>query len=326
MKRQRTLDVLFPHIPATLEFKERLSTYDSAQLSAEVLTASMSNTEASKLLQDTLDSHAKPFGFGSFSCSVYDTAWVSCVSRNLNGSRHAVFPSSVAYVRESQCCDGSWPVSGSISDVILTTLAAMHALTVQKESIQAGLSHNEAFADNTLGNQLEKAAVFLRHTLQKWSVPETDSVGFEILIPAHLDLLSESGHSFDFRDKSYLYELRNQRLIHFLPSMLYGDQKTTLLHSLEAMVAYPGFDFDRIAHHKTGGSMMASPSSTAAYLMCCSAWDSEAEEYLRTVLVYGSGKGNGAVPSAFPTGTFELIWVSLRLQRLNIGTSHWTKY
>ncbi|KAF7904155.1 hypothetical protein EAF00_001489 [Botryotinia globosa] len=68
----------------------------------------------------------------------------------------------------------------------------------------------------------------------------------------------------------------------FHPEVLYRPTKTTLLHSLEAFIGK--IDFDRIVHHKIHGHFMASPSSTAAYLMNCSVWDQETEVYLRSAI------------------------------------------
>lgn len=68
-------------------------------------------------------------------------------------------------------------------------------------------------------------------------------------------------------------------------------------------------DFDKVAHHKVHGSMMASPSSTAAYLLNVSNWDDEAEAYLRQVIKSGAGRGSGGVPSAYPSMHFEYSWV-----------------
>ncbi|KAH8892550.1 hypothetical protein GQ53DRAFT_746074 [Thozetella sp. PMI_491] len=56
--------------------------------------------------------------------------------------------------------------------------------------------------------------------------------------------------------------------------------------------------------------MMASPSSTAAYLMHVTDWDDEVETYLKHVIQYGVGSNSGAVPSAFPSMFFEYTWVS----------------
>lgn len=54
---------------------------------------------------------------------------------------------------------------------------------------------------------------------------------------------------------------------------------------------------------------MASPASTAAYLIHASTWDEEAERYVRKVIVEGQGNGVGGVPSVFPTTIFEMTWV-----------------
>ena len=91
--------------------------------------------------------------------------------------------------------------------------------------------------------------------------------------------------------------------------MLYKQKQYTVLHSLEALVGK--IDFDKIAHHKVSSSMMASPSATAAYLMYSTKWDEESERYLESVILNGSGRGSGGVPSAFPTPIFELSWVRL---------------
>ncbi|KAL2015847.1 hypothetical protein VTK56DRAFT_4694 [Thermocarpiscus australiensis] len=84
----------------------------------------------------------------------------------------------------------------------------------------------------------------------------------------------------------------------------------TAVHSLEAFT--DKIDFDKVAHHKVNGSMMGSPSSTAAYLMNASHWDKEAEAYLRHVIKAGTGQGNGGLPSAYPFTYFEYTCFSLR--------------
>ncbi|KAI0883796.1 uncharacterized protein GGS22DRAFT_180426 [Annulohypoxylon maeteangense] len=55
--------------------------------------------------------------------------------------------------------------------------------------------------------------------------------------------------------------------------------------------------------------MMASPASTAAYLMNTSSWVDEAELYLRNVLHRPNNLGSGGVPCAWPTTIFEVSWV-----------------
>ncbi|KAF5855482.1 hypothetical protein ETB97_009117 [Aspergillus alliaceus] len=68
------------------------------------------------------------------------------------------------------------------------------------------------------------------------------------------------------------------------------------------------------------GSMLASPSATAAYLMHSPWWDNDSEDYIRNSIVAGAGKGSGLVASGYPTTVFEWAWVSVNLLRYDIET------
>ncbi|TGO15183.1 hypothetical protein BTUL_0043g00380 [Botrytis tulipae] len=138
------------------------------------------------------------------------------------------------------------------------------------------------FCGLDLGPRFTSATNRLMIQLQTWDVEKSDHVGFEILVPALLDMLEESNIKFEFTGRSALQSLRDIKMAKFHPEVLYRPTKTTLLHSLEAFIGK--IDFDRIVHHKTHGHFMASPSSTAAYLMNCSVWDQEAEVYLRSAI------------------------------------------
>ncbi|KAI9041321.1 terpenoid cyclases/Protein prenyltransferase [Aspergillus affinis] len=87
----------------------------------------------------------------------------------------------------------------------------------------------------------------------------------------------------EFPGHDALMALNRRKLARFTPQMLYMSRPTTLLHSLEAFTSR--IDFDRLAHHLSGGAMLNSPSSTAAYLIYRSDWDDEAEAYLRFVIL-----------------------------------------
>ena len=63
--------------------------------------------EATFLLRTLAKEFEQGHGVGSMSCSAYDTAWVSCVSKAAdNGSREWLLPSSFLPVVDSQHPDG----------------------------------------------------------------------------------------------------------------------------------------------------------------------------------------------------------------------------
>ena len=111
------------------------------------------------------------------------------------------------------------------------------------------------------------------------------------------------GLYIDFPGNELLQALDQQKLDKFEPESLYTSLKTTLLHSLEVFIGQT--DFDKVTHHLVFGSMIGSSSSTAAYLMNASSWNTNAEAYLHSV----SEHGNGRVPSAFPISVLEYSWV-----------------
>lgn len=247
------------------------------------------------------------YAYGSMSCATYDTAWVSMVAKSVNGTRQWLFPESFRFLVEHQESDGSWGRQASSIDKILNTAAALLSLLRHaKEPLQLVADIVQGW---DLERRIERATQSLQRHLAEWDVASTKHVGFEIIVPALLDLLAAEGIAFAFKARDELIRARATKLKHFdLGMLLYGKQTTTLLHSLEAFTGR--IDYDKVAHHKINGSFMASPSSTAAYLMGASSWDDEAEDYLRHVIRRGPGCGQGCVPSAYPSSNFEYSWVS----------------
>ena len=239
----------------------------------------------------------------SHTLAIYDTAWVSMVAKNIDGEDCWLFPKSFNFVLERQQENGGWESCSSDSDGLLNTLAAL--LAMKRHSKEVRMKEQQSNID--LKAPIARAVAYLDAKLQELDVHTNNQVGFEILIPAHLRLLEQEGILFDYPQKAVLEALKESKLKKFSPSSLYGNQKTTLLHSLEAFVGM--IDFDRVHHHSTFGSQLGSPSSTAAYLMNCTIWDSEAEAYLRNVICNGSGQGIGGVPSVYPSNIFEITWV-----------------
>ena len=237
------------------------------------------------------------------SSAIYDTAWVARVHKAEDDQRVWVFPECFSFILETQEKTGGWPCYSTMVDGILNTAASLLAI---HDRLQFRSQLSADLLDNLL-QRYEIGQTALLELLLNWDIASTDNVGFEILVPALLLELEQAGVYVSFPGKEDLLRIREMKLSKFKPDMLYDKGLSTALHSLEAFIGV--IDFDRVAHHKTSGSMMASPSSTAAYLMHSSHWDREAESYLRRVIDRRSGAGSGGVPSAFPSSFFELSWV-----------------
>jgi len=244
---------------------------------------------------------------GTWTLSVYDTAWISMVSLP-NGDW--LFPESFRFVLQQQQEDGSWPSYASESDGILNTLASLLAIEKHLEK------ETDALGATKLNIQQHKMRGLKRvqDALEQWSVKSCVHVGFEILIPALLSLLSGYGVELHFPAETALDIIYKEKMKKFSPEVLYGPHQSTLLHSLEAFAHT--VDCSRLAHHKVGGSILGSPSATAAYLMYVPDWDYEAENYLRRCIENGGGSGLGGVPSAYPCEIFEFTWVCPPLRLL----------
>lgn len=239
---------------------------------------------------------------GSATVAIYDTAWVAMISKVTDSKARWVFPECFQFLLDSQLPDGGWESHGSNDDGILNTMVALLAMIKHKNA--QNLENDEDPFD--LETRIEKAKISLEESLQQWDVESAVHVGFEMVVPALLKLLETEKVSFIFPQQQYLEALNEIKLREFDPETLYNGM-TTMLHSLEAFIGR--IAFDKISHHKRFGSMMASPASTAAYLMHCSIWDNEAESYIRKAILKGGGKGSGGLPSVFPTPIFEVTWV-----------------
>ena len=272
------------------------------------------------LVHGLLDDHDEEHCSGSMSCSVYDSAWVACVSRVVAGRTQWLFPSTFKYVLLAQSPSGRFPAhmndpeGASVnSGDILATLAALYML--KRFNANPYQLKSEC---RDLPQRICLATDWLSTSLPRWTLDHTIGVGFELLVPALLDLLERDGISFTFPSRAQLWHLRHEKLSKFTADMLYKQRATPILHSLEAFYGDENIDFDKIRHHKVHGSMMASPSATAAFIMRQSSWDEEAEAYLRLVVSKGSGKCQGGVPSAYPSTNFEILWVCYSRRSLKL--------
>ncbi|KAK7037233.1 hypothetical protein VNI00_011224 [Paramarasmius palmivorus] len=236
-------------------------------------------------------------GLGSTGVSLYDTAWLSIVTRTIDdaGTKSWVFPQSFEYICNAQAEDGGWHGDGSLIDSIMNTLVSLFSLKL----------HEKADSQSNLSDKVEKAKLFLTDALQKWDVPSTERIAFELIIPRVLQFLEDEGIYFEFPHREALENLRNRKLKTLDLGLVYRMQ-TPVLYTLEAFVGV--LDFDRLGGLKIDGHFCASPASTAAYLTYCSTWDEEAENYLRQMLRRCSIYGEGAACTIWPTSVFELAW------------------
>ncbi|KAI2642333.1 Copalyl diphosphate synthase [Xylaria nigripes] len=272
--------------------------------------------DAKLLIRSALGNYTEKYGLGAMSVAAYDTAWVAMVTKVVHGCKQWLFPECFVYVLFTQSEDGGWETgSGAPIDGILNTAGPLLAMKrYQAEPLQ--FRHDA----RDLAMRIEKATASLRSQLAAWDVSTTEHVGFEIIVPAMLELLENEDPSlvFEFESRKLLMEINKAKLSRFCPEYLYGPRRFSALHSLEAFIGK--LDFDKVKHHRVHGSMFGSPSSTAAYMMHASEWDDESEEYLRHVIKFAAGRGSGAVPSAFPSTHFEITWILSTL--LRAGFTH----
>lgn len=207
----------------------------------------------------------------------------------------------------NQADDGSWSIDVRSQTVgILNTSAALLALCRHAaEPLQIS-----DYSENELAARIRLGALSLGTQLATWNdILTSNHIGVELIMPALLKYLQQADQSlcFDFKARKTLERMSAAKLSRFSPEMLYEQRPSSAVHSLEAFIGK--IDFDKIRHHLFDGSMMASPSSTAAYLMHCSTWDEEAESYMRHVVKAGAGHGDGGVAGTFPIHYFEFNWV-----------------
>ena len=277
----------------------------ASQINDLPLCESFLDSEAAGFVRNVGRSHSKKVRSEFFSLSIYDTSWVSMVAKSEGNQRHWLFPESFVTLLACQSEQGGWEQGVSDIDGILNTMAALLAMLWHQKS-PLDDNHFESTPDQ-LSRQISGAIGWLEKKLKSWDVEASDQVGFEILVPSLLRLLEQECIQFQFPASRRLEQLNASKLSKFKAHMLYSDKRSTLVHSLEAFVGT--IEFDKVGHHLSDGSMMASPSSTAAYLIHSTKWDDAAEQYLRRVLSDSVGGDQGGFPSAFPSTIFETSWV-----------------
>jgi hypothetical protein len=239
---------------------------------------------------------------GNVTSTIYDTAWVSMVRKPGNVDPALLFPECFEYVLERQLPSGGWESHGATIDGIVNTLGGLLALRKNSHMSFRGISQKD------IDLRIESAVGFLQKQFCQWDVASADSVGFEVVIPGMLELLSSEGIHFDFPGRTLLLDLNQKKISKIPPSIWSKNLQTTLAHSLEAFVGK--VDFSTLRHLLVFGAMGSSPAATAAFLIYSSVWDEEAESYLRNlVTLRKSSNGFRGIPDMYPSTGFETLWV-----------------
>ncbi|TLS21077.1 uncharacterized protein PpBr36_10643 [Pyricularia pennisetigena] len=246
------------------------------------------------------------YSFSTASCEPYNTAWVAMVTKQIDGQKQWLFPECFYNLVKTQAEDGSWAYHPqSKTTGVLGTAAALLALL---KHLKEPLQIYDVSADE-IRKRIVLATKSLKYQLQNWDdAQRTNHIGVEIITPSLLTYLEQEDPNikFQFPAQAALQNMYDAKMACFKPEYLYERKVSTAAHSLEAFIGK--IDFDRVSGHLWQGSMMASPSSTAVYLIYASVWDDEAEGFLRHVVKAGSGHGDGGVPGTFPTSYFEYSW------------------
>ena len=256
-------------------------------------------TRAHMLVRQLVDKHDPLYGIGSLTCSIYDTAWVSMVTKSIEGHTQWLYPDAFECLLKTQHHDGGWHSSSCDTDGILNTLAALLALCKHVTT-----PHQLQHLQDDLEHRRTRAVYYLETNLSQWDVSATTSDGFEILVPKLLHLVAAEGFDFHFAGRAVLEDLRAKAAVKINPSLLYSAVRSSAARFLEGLIGE--IDFDRVSQHRISGSIMSSPASTAAYLIHSTIWDQDAEDYLTHILSVGNERSFGGVPSQYPSTVFEV--------------------
>lgn len=238
----------------------------------------------------------------SCTATIYDTAWVSMLSkRQMDGGHKWMFPKAFQFLIDHQGANGGWTICDSKVDTILNTLAAL--LSMKRHMSNPGCGDRDIA--NSLHVHVSRAVEYLQRELSDWD-PEFDRcIGSDILVPSLLCMLEQENIFFDVPDHEKLMALNSNNRTKFNFEALQGSQLFPMICFLEGFIGIA--DYKRLNCPEICGSIMSSPSATAGHIMCLQLHNESAESFLRAAAQ--SIKSEGGVPAVFPCNASEISLV-----------------
>jgi hypothetical protein len=176
--------------------------------------------KANALLKKVIDQYDEEHEVGTITSSIYDTAWVSMISKSINGKTEWIFPETFQYILDTQSSVGGWQVDFPLIDAIVNTLACLLSLKRHQSTIHLW---NES--EDSITHRVDNAITFLNNKLDEWDVITSERVAFELIIPTLFELLEmEFGIAFAFRDRNTLLTINRKKMAMIDYSMIYESQ------------------------------------------------------------------------------------------------------
>ncbi|NOK63857.1 MAG: hypothetical protein GFH27_549357n24 [Chloroflexi bacterium AL-W] len=218
---------------------------------------------------------------------VYDTAIVGCLN---NSDNTPSFPHIFDWLVTQQDSDGTW---GSrywhAYDRLVNTLAAIRCL------------YQAQIASDTI----ERAVTQIPNLLARLKDDDHETVAFELIAPALLDWCYHRGLPVPL---DTLPDERHRRIQRLKSRTLH-----TSIFSLESLDDIP---LETAHWVSTYGSMFASPSAAAGYLM-----QDPDHLVLRKHLTWLASLNKGGIPAVHPLHTFNAAWQCWYLDLVGQGYS-----
>jgi halimadienyl-diphosphate synthase len=217
----------------------------------------------------------------------YDSAVVACL-RDAHGQ--LCFPQTLAWLTRRQHPDGTWGADRwHAHDRLVSTLAAIRCL---HETQTAPIA-------------VESALQAIPNLIARLGQDDHETIGFEVIAPYLLDWCRAAGLPAPATSLKAERRRRTERIAHGVNG--------TILFSLDGLEAIPPEVGQLISPR---GSLLASPSSTAAYLA-----QYPATPRSWAYLVRLAEQNGGGIPAVHPINSFAASWSCFYLDIVGQGQS-----